>query len=515
MSKKKKPKNSFIDIFYSMGIKSLCKDHWLDILIIGAFAVLSFTFLTKSPLHPWNKCDVGTDSSVFKTVAFMMEKGFVPYKSSFDHKGPIIYIINYFGNLISPYRGVWVFEFISLFCTIVINYFCLRKILKINRILSTIAVFSGISLLFSYFDGGNLTEEYAMPFISIGNYVFLTFFMNNKCSPLKLCACGFSFAVVLFLRVNMVAMWGVFCLAILIILLAKNNIKELLIYTGWFMVGVCVVVAPIICWLGINDALKDFWFDYIQFNLVYSSSEGGRATFAAQWDSFYVFFNTTIFAISFMSTIFLTIKSKRPLWILYAFMMISNLILICISGMQYPHYGMILIPIVIIPIGGMISFLSEYSKNQPIGAYLFAGFLLCSFIWSDWVSVINITGKTFISRKEDHISADVRNMAELIKSNTSANDAISVYGNRDVLYVVSERVHATKYSYQFPIGTVYPAIIEEYWQELHEELPQIIVITQGHYDEFVKSFFESEHYELLWAEDNDIINNGNSMFKKI
>lgn len=41
-------------------------------------AIVSFFFLLNSPLHPWNGTEPATDSSVFKAIAFMMEKGYMP-----------------------------------------------------------------------------------------------------------------------------------------------------------------------------------------------------------------------------------------------------------------------------------------------------------------------------------------------------------------------------------------------------------------------------------------------------
>lgn len=512
-------KGRVIHVSKSSGaLKTIHKEKWyLDLLFVCIFAFLSFIFLINSPLHPWIKSTAGTDSSVFKTVALMMRKGYVPYRYSFDHKGPIIYIINYLGDLISSYGGVWVFEFIFLFSTMVICYYSVQRLFKISEVFSAVAVFSGLALLFTYFEGGNLTEEYAMPFIAIGIYVFLNYLLHDNYNPFQLCACGFSFGIVLMLRINMVIMWCVFCLDILIITLLSKKRKELFVYIGWFLIGLCVAVIPIVCWLGLNGALKDFWFDYVQFNMIYSSSEGGRATAIAKWDSFYHFFNTTVFTIALLSSIFLTIKirSRRSLWFVYTLMMIANLIFICMSGMQYNHYGMILIPVVIFPIAGMLSFLSEHTTNkQPIGAYLLAGFLLCTVIWNDWSAGINTARKKYESRNENHVSGNIIKMVELIQANTLPDDSISVYGNYDIVYVVSERTHATKYSYQFPIGTVYPAIMEEYWNELHEEQPRIIVVQRGHYDNSAKSFFENEHYDLLWAANNDSINDGNAIFIK-
>lgn len=280
-------------------IKSSIKRNWKDILIITAvYAIVSFIFLTKSPIHPWKKSDIGTDSSVFKTIAFMMEKGYSPYRDSFDHKGPVIYILNYLGNLISPYSGIWIIEYVFLALTFVLNHYTVNKILKVSNILSFIAVLTGAGLLFTYFDGGNLVEEYAMPFISIGNLVFLDCLINYNYAPYKTIICGASFAIVLLLRANMIGLWIVFVITVFFKMLSQRKLKELLSCIGWFVLGVCIIAVPIICWMLVKDIIKEFWFDYIQFNLIYSSAEGGRATIESRWGSFFYFFNTTVFAIS-------------------------------------------------------------------------------------------------------------------------------------------------------------------------------------------------------------------------
>ena len=129
-------------------------------------AIVSFFFLLNSPLHPWNGTEPATDSSVFKAIAFMMEKGYMPYRDSFDHKGPLLYLINWLGNQISYFRGVWVIEFI----VVTFTFFMLYRIARIRTGISSscLTVLMAGTLLFGYFDGGNLTEEYAMPCIAVG-----------------------------------------------------------------------------------------------------------------------------------------------------------------------------------------------------------------------------------------------------------------------------------------------------------------------------------------------------------
>ena len=116
-------------------IKKLFNDNiWLkQVVLMMFFAGLTFCFLIISPLHIWTNGESGTDSSVFMTVAMMMDKGYMPYRDSFDHKGPLIYLINYVGRKIAVYRGVWVLEFLFLLITVCYLYktariLCRRKI---------------------------------------------------------------------------------------------------------------------------------------------------------------------------------------------------------------------------------------------------------------------------------------------------------------------------------------------------------------------------------------------------
>ena len=159
--------------------------HISNILILVYIALLSFIIIMQSPLNIWNTAGYGgIDSSVFQTVAFYMSKGYMPYKDVFDHKGPLIYIYNWIGMQISYGRGIWLLEYVSLFIT----FFILYKIARLTSppFISALTLFISGSGLFGYFQGGNLTEEYALPFLSVGVLIFTDFFLNNKISKIRL-----------------------------------------------------------------------------------------------------------------------------------------------------------------------------------------------------------------------------------------------------------------------------------------------------------------------------------------
>ena len=60
--------------------------------IVLFILLVTFLFLQNSPLSIWRGGETGTDSSVFRTVALMMRRGGMPYRDTFDHKGPLLFI---------------------------------------------------------------------------------------------------------------------------------------------------------------------------------------------------------------------------------------------------------------------------------------------------------------------------------------------------------------------------------------------------------------------------------------
>ena len=98
------------------------------------------------------------------------------------------------------------------------------------------------------------------------------------------------------------------------------------------------------------------------------------------------------------------------------------------------------------------------------------------------------------------ISSDVNNIVNIINNNTGIDDKISVYGNNNIFYVLSGREHATKYSYQYPIGKFYPKIVEEYFNELSKEKPKIIIVEMRTKDSLIQQFLKDNNYLILYSD---------------
>ena len=71
---------------------------------VGKTVLIGFVLFTVSVIFslqlnscPFNNRGVGMDSSIFMYVGRQMTHGMVPYRDMFDHKGIVLYFLEYFG----------------------------------------------------------------------------------------------------------------------------------------------------------------------------------------------------------------------------------------------------------------------------------------------------------------------------------------------------------------------------------------------------------------------------------
>lgn len=481
------------------GIK--CNEKIIQQIAIGMFfCIVSFVFLLKSPLHIWIGGDSGIDSSVFKTVAMMMDNGYMPYRDTFDHKGPYLYLLNWLGMQISYYRGVWVVEFVNMFITLIALYKIAR--IKCNPGASIVSVMVSISLLFTYFQGGNFVEEYAMSLIGISLYIFLDYMVNGIVNKRRLILCGFCFGGVLLLRANMISVWMVFCFAIFIKCLVEGKYCGLRKFITFFTIGMSIIIIPFVIWLLIEGALGDFWNSYIVFNMQYSSWAKEGTVLSYRWDAFFSFLNKTVLIFATMITVYLCAKKEKFVYITYLCYIVLTLVLLSLSGRTFEHYGMIMIPMITFPIASLYSIL-EVGKDGKALALVVSLYFICVIVMPNWLDLSSTVISTYEKRYENNHSRVVTEVCEIVDSLTTPEDRISVYGNWDVIYVLTNRLHATKYSYQIPIGTVSKEIMEDYLQQLRDELPKLIIVQDDYYDDNIGGFLKENSYHLIWQQTED------------
>ena len=447
---------------------------------IGLF-IFALSICFKSGIAPYNVNIF--DSSSFIYIARLMQNGLTPYIDAFDHKGPLIYLINYIGLGFGGQIGIWFYEVISMFISIL---FCYKTGITLtnNRLISFITIFCSFSILYIYLEGGNLTEEYALPFISISLYIFIKYFVSNKLiiKSFELIVLGVSLGAVLMLRPNMIAIWIVYISTIIIKLLSEKQYKYLIVSLIYLLLGVLLVIIPFILYLLKNHAFSAFIEQYLIFNFKYSSANGlGSVLYAIL-----VFSSTNLFKISLLIFILLILRAKKYNKIIiysgFAFLIV-NVLLITISGRIYNHYGMILIPGFIIP----ISYLFQQIRINVIAKYSIVVQVIILLVVVSTITnyqLINFVHsyREIATRVEQNKPGGKSELAQFIESNTTVDDLIIVFGIRADIYLESNRYSASKYFYQYPIGLVDEKIANEFIEDIKNYTPIIIVDSKNHFD---------------------------------
>lgn len=425
-----------------------------------------------SDMNFWSKeFSVGTDSSVFQYIGQAMICGEMPYRDAFDHKGPLLYLYNCFGNLILKIRGVWIFEIVSVAVAVIFGYKMAR--LFLNRTLAIIAVMIAFSSYFRFIQGGNLTEQYALPFLFVSLYIFTRYFMG-KFSKVATLICGICFGAVCLLRPNMIALWAVFVALIFFTELKRCKFN----FAIFFTLGFALIVVPILLWLYLGGAFREFIEQYLIFNLRYS----GATSFGTKFDMFFTFLRTEPLMI--LSFIFVALKAYKERQIFdYGFLVFMGLTLLTasMSGFDFYHYRCIFLPIYIYGIVVFMAFLLRELKDCKYLRVVSVSTLILTLLISPFLKEIRSSLNAIATQKFLPILVipkEYKKIIESILKYSDKNDKISVYGNIVAIYLMSDRLSASRLIYQIPIVEYKKEWFEIYMADLAKESPKIIIITK-------------------------------------
>jgi len=462
--------------------------------------LVAFVFSLKCSINIWNVGVSGTDSSVFQYVARVILDGGMPYRDTFDHKGPLLYLINTAGLLISRWRGIWLVEWAALFASFAMLYKIAR--IKCRRITSLIVMFCSVVPLFAYFEGGNLSEEYAMPFIAAATYIFTDYFVNDRINRFRLIICGLSFGAVCLLRINMIVVWAVMCIAVLIQCLTRQQYKRLSFFLTYFILGTLLIAIPIIIWLMVNGAFSAFIQDYFIFNFAYAA-DSERATLTKWTETFLYFLNNRFVLMALIISIYLAAKKKDIFHCANIVFLFGSIIVCAMSRRIYPHYAMILVPVLAYPFACAAFMLQEEMQKEKGAALLVTAFLLVSDVLPVWIPAFQDVVWMSARPRETYLTSKEAMAREIINQYSQEEDDIIVFGNWNAIYNLSGRFAASRYSFQDPIGKIAPEIMDAFFQELEENKPKVFVLYNNSFDrERGLAFVQSHSYRWVWQSDN-------------
>ena len=425
------------------------------------------------------------DSYCYRYMGMLMAKGGIPYLDGFDNKGPLLYLLNCIGYLISRKFGVYIIEYIFMMLYLAVQYAIARRFSDAKR--SLIYIVAALGPIGAFFLG-NMTEEYALLFISIGILVFIDYFLFNKTEWYRIFICGISCGAVLMIRPNMIAVWAVFCLYAVFVNIRQKKSFPLKTFM-LFISGVLVAVIPFLVWLGFNGAIEEFWKDYIVTNIYYSSEHN---TIGNIFGSFISYMLESLTEIYLLLLLFLLIKKQNTGFnVAYIIYMVANILIISLSGKGFEHYGMVTLPTLVYPLAASSDLVKKQIKSR---SYLFDVFallssvLLIGFMINNYLTTIPalISPNTDESRNERILS---------VIDDIEPDEKILVLGYKDYYYVESDRIASSKFHFFVSMNANYPGGLKAVTEDINNSSPKLVIIVEGFDHQYLD--FDFNDYTLI------------------
>lgn len=337
-------------------------------------AFLAFIFLlahsiNTSPLF----ITLYSDSETFIVMGKLFLRGEVPYIDFFDHKGPIIIFIEALALQLHPDNrtAVFIFQFILLLILLCFMYKMLRR--YVNEVKSMIIILLTMCYYAPVYCNGNLTEEYSLLFIFLPFYYTLRFLFEKEYTlkPIKMLIIGLCCGVLIWLRLNNMAVVCACLLLFFIDYCLKKDWLNLVKLVGFVSLGVLIISVPILLYFYSLNSLDELLYATFTFNFKYAEnarSFGGDALSLQDIVRLVLLFSIPFFVL-LMGTISFYKKNRDSRVMFFSLFLIVITLVATLVGLSAPHYLIVALPLIML--GGLYWFLSVEKVSQKKAYFLF------------------------------------------------------------------------------------------------------------------------------------------------
>ncbi len=426
---------------------------------------------------------LGMDQPIFMYVAKGMLQGEVPYLHRWDHKGPLLYLLNAAGLIIDETWGMQGIQGFFLLSSVWISFAMLRKVFGLTPTLFALAMFF---IYFSKFvPPGNFAEQFGLLFQFLTLYLFVRSEDQDRPdhSQVPFALLHMSIGVLgagsFLLRPNLVALW--IALGIYWVIMRGTSLHRLI----WAVAGGGTVLILVAAFFKSLGALGALWDAVFVFNFAYSD-----ATFSARLGVVRQlvgqFFPISLLVIAgWCLGIVFIIRRRLPMERLSGLIVISLILLplevvsLSLADLAFPHYFLTILPVVMLLMGFIISFVLTQRLVAPSlmsvalllgAAYFVSPLSRISHLADKYVNAVALAGPSQSPQNTRH-----RN---LIQQSTRPDDTILVWGRGAWLHIYSDRDAPTRYFYDVPLtkpNYTTQAMLDEFLSEVKEQMPKLII----------------------------------------
>ena len=451
----------------------------LLILVSGYMAVFSSV---TSPLYPNN---YGVDSAFYRFIGKSILQGKTLYSDIWDNKGPVLFFIQALGALNgtrnADFSLIFILQVISVFGSVLLMYGAYSALHKQRAgdvyFLSAVVICGAVFC--STMVGGNLSEEWSLPFISCSLFLFARYLSVCESHPEHPRAYAFlhgiCFGMIAFIRVNNAISICIGVLFICIYLMLKKQWKNLFSNILFGILGIAAVTLPVCLYFYAKNALSDMVYGVFLYNLKYI---GDRAHKTYHGTAFFLRYGPVIAS---MLLILLRCCRQRKIRfddLLSGGIVLGNAVILWQSN-EYTHYFTIFIPVFFL-------ILLLYGSDLKIPELLITAWIFIFFA----VNVIPVFSDLAKDRdRQPQFSAADSIPAEEKKS------SIAVWLTPEIYLNTGFEPVSRFCAYQFIHFPVDPSMLDEFLDDIRTSRPQWIIVLSGYegiYEE-VGKLLESDY----------------------
>lgn len=412
-----------------------------------------------------------SDGSIYQYIGHLITIGKMPYTSAFDHKGPILYLLNALGCLIETKHGIWIIDTISMVALFLAAYTLCRRFL--SPLWSVAVVSVTLSGIVECYWIGNTPDFFAAVFTMFIVTTLSNYFLCGALTWLQIACVGLFSSLCFWLKYTTILFAFAFCFCIVLHAAFTKRFAFILQCLGGFSIGFLIPSIAVVLWLLSKGALKGMVENYFAFNLSYGGEQGSLRT-CVQAFIYFLSAKSGIVAISAAVLFFLMPHSSHEpkgtdgLMASTCFSLLIQAIILSVAGREYVHYNIVLYPAFVVLVCLTVTRIKHHEQARhdlPLFAALLALFVL----------IPNLKAATE-KQRNTWASSPNENVVEIVQAYTSVEDMIAVASpDHCGLYLWTERESATTYPYIQASFYNDADRMELYNEQISTTMPKIIV----------------------------------------
>jgi 4-amino-4-deoxy-L-arabinose transferase-like glycosyltransferase len=235
------------------------------VVLIAALAAFTLAYASPALMHITE-----IDSAIFQYAGKGIVSGQLPYLDLYDHKPPAIFYINALGLALGGGSrwGIWVVELLSLTAAGALCALYLQR--YFGRLPTALATAAFLLNLTFFHHGGNLTEEYALPF-EFGALLCLSVWDAGKKRRLHAFLMGVCAACASTLKQPLGAIAVSIGFYLLLETLGERNLRRFVSVALLAAAGFASVWAGWFVYFSLHGVLPQFWEAAFAYNFALSS----------------------------------------------------------------------------------------------------------------------------------------------------------------------------------------------------------------------------------------------------